>query len=58
MNTRKFIIPDELDKHHYVELVTDHRKRSVMINSYSMGQNTSVMVDMVKLKQAMDEMNE
>ena len=57
MNARKFIIPDELEKHHYIELMTDRRKRSVTINAYSMGQNTTVMVDMMKPKQAMDDMN-
>ena len=57
MNSRKIIIPDEFEKHHYIELFTDSRRRSVTINAYSMGQNTTVSVDMDKLKQAMDEMN-
>ena len=56
MNTRKFTIPDEFEHHHYIELMTDQRKRSVTINAYSMGQNTTVTVDMVKLKQAMEDM--
>lgn len=57
MNTRKFQIQDELEKSHYIELMTDQRKRSVTINAYSAGNYTTVMVDMVKLKQAMDEMS-
>lgn len=58
MNTRKFVIPDELEKRNYIELFTDQRKRTVTINCSSNGGYTTVMVDMVKLKQAMDEMNQ
>lgn len=57
MNSRKFIIADELEKTHFVELFTDQRKRSVTINSYSAGNYSTVTVDMTQFKRAVDEMN-
>jgi hypothetical protein len=57
MKTRSFAIQDELEKNHYVEFQVDQRKRSVMINCSSNGNNTSVLVDIVKLRKAMEELN-
>lgn len=57
MNSRKFQIPDEFEKRNYIELLTDQRKRSVTINIQSNGGYGTVMIDMAKLKKAMEEMN-
>ena len=57
MNSRAIHIADEHQKHHYIEMQTDLRKRSVIINASSNGGYVTVVVDMSKLKQAMAEMN-
>lgn len=57
MNTRKFVIQDELEKRNYIELHTDQRKRSVTMVVMCNGVYNEMMIDMGVLKRALDEMN-